>query len=185
MKKLLSLVALMGVLAFTPANDVFAQQPVIGIKIGVIDINVILREAVAFQSIRQQIGAFRDNFRSEIQQKEEALRKADQELARQKTLLSAEAFAEKRREFETKVVAYQRLAQQRKQNLDKTQVEAMGQVQKMLNVIITELSIEQKISLILRKDQTILANTSLHLTSQVLERLNAKMPTIVVSDPAQ
>ena len=185
MKKLLSLLALMGLLFFTPVNGAIAQETSAGIKIAIIDINVILRDAAAFKSIRQQIGAFRDTFQSEIQKEEETLRKGNQELARQRTLLSAEVFAEKRQEFEAKVVTVQRLVQQRKQNLDKSQAEAMGQIQDVLNVIVTAISEEQNISLILRKDQTILATAPLQITNLVLERLDAKMPTIVVSDPSK
>jgi Skp family chaperone for outer membrane proteins len=175
----------MGLLSFTPVNDAFAQETPVGIKIAVIDINIILREGAAFKSIRQQIGAYRNTFQSEIQKEEETLRSANQELARQRTLLSAEAFAEKRRDFEKKVVAVQRLVQQRKQNLEKSQSQAMGQIQDVLNEIVTALSEEQQISLILRKDQTILAITALQITAQVLERLNAKMPTIAVPDPSK
>ncbi len=185
MKKLLSLLALMGLLSFPPVNGAIAQEASAGIKIAIIDINVILRDAAAFKSIRQQIGVFRDTFQNEIQTEEETLRKGNQELARQRTLLSAEVFAEKRREFEAKVVAVQRLVQQRKQNLDKSQSEAMGQIQDVLNVIVTAISEEQNISLILRKDQTILAAAPLQITNLVLERLDAEMPTIVVSDPSK
>jgi outer membrane protein len=184
-KKIFSLLALMGFLTFSPVNVVVAQETPTGIKIAVIDINMILRDAAAFKSIRQQIGAYRDTFQGEIQKEEETLRKGNQELARQRTLLSAEAFAEKRQEFEAKVVAVQRLVQQRKQNLDKSQAQAMGQIQDVLNVIVTELSEEQKISLILRKDQTILAGAALQLTKQVLERLDARMPSLAVTDPAK
>ena len=185
MKKILSLLALMGLISLTPVNESLAQDATTGIRIAVIDINMILREAAAFKSIRQQIGAYRDTFQSEIQKEEETLRKGNQELARQRTLLSAEAFAEKRQEFEAKVVAVQRLVQQRKQNLDKSQAQAMGQIQDVLSVIVTELSVEQKIPLILRKDQTILAGTALQITKQVLERLDAKMPSLTVPDPAK
>ncbi|NQU57652.1 MAG: OmpH family outer membrane protein [Rhodospirillales bacterium] len=185
MKKIFTLLALMGLLSFAPVNEAFAQEASTGIKVAVIDINVILRDAAAFKSIRQQIGVYRNTFQGEIQKEEETLRNGNQELARQRTLLSAEAFAEKRREFEAKVVAVQRLVQQRKKNLDKSQSEAMRQIQDVLNVIVTAISEEQNISLILRKDQTVLATMPLQITKQVLERLDVKMPTIVVSDPSK
>lgn len=185
MKKILSLLALMGLLFMAPVHGAFAQETASGIKIAVIDINIILRNAAAFKSIRQQIGAYRDKFQAEIQKEEETLRNANQELARQRTLLSADAFADKRREFEAKVVTVQRLVQQRKQNLDKSQAKAMGQIQEVLNVIVTEISKEQNISLILRQDQTILANSALQITKAVLARLDAKMPSVTVADPSK
>ena len=145
---------------------------------------MIIRDASAFNSIREQIGKYRKVFQAEIQKEEEALRIANQELTRQRTLLSAEAFAEKRGDFEKRVAGVQRLVQQRKQNLDRAQGAAMGKIQKSLQKIVTTFAVEQDISLILRKDQTILASKALLITKVVLDRLNTAMPTIKVAPPA-
>ncbi len=79
----------------------------------------------------------------------------------------------------------QRLVQQRKQNLDRSQGAAMEEIQKSLNKIISEVAVELDISLIMRKDQTILANKLLRITKVVLDRLNVAMPTIKVAVPAK
>lgn len=184
MKRLSFLVALLTLLGVFAGNGAVAQEASAGIKIAVVDINIILRDALAFKSIRRQIGEFRKTFQDEIKKEEEALRNANQELARQRTLLSAEAFADKRREFEQKVVAVQRLVRQRKQNLAKSQSDATGQIQKSLNEIVTAIAKEQNISLILRKDQTILAYPQLQITKTVLERLDAIAPSVKVAEPA-
>lgn len=183
MKKLFILFALFGVWSIAPVKHSSAQEATI--KIAVIDINTILREGKAFQAIRDQISKYRETFQSEIQKEEEALRNANQELARQRTLLSPEAFAEKRQEFEKRVAEAQRLVQQRKVNLDRVQAETMGNIQNILNEIVTNMSQEMDISLILRKDQTILAVKALQITQQVLERLDAQLPTVNVPKPAQ
>ena len=69
--------------------------------------------------------------------------------------------------------------------MDRAQGEAMGKIQNSLNKIVTAFSTEQGISLILRKDQTILAGKALQITKVVLDRLNAAMPTIKVAAPAK
>lgn len=183
MKKLLALFSLAGFLFLAPVKTSFAQDA--GASVAVININVILRNGLAFNSIREQIGKYREVFQSEIQKEEEALRNANQELARQRALLSADAFAEKRREFEKKVADVQRLVQQRKMNLDMVQGEAMEKIQKVLNEIVTAMATEKNISLILRQDQIVLAAPKLQITQLVLDRLNAQMPTIQVSVPAK
>ena len=155
------------------------------IKIGVIDINMIIRDALAFNSIREQIAKYRKVFQAEIQKEEEALRDANQELTRQRTLLSAEAFTEKRKDFEKRVADVQRLVQQRKQNLDRVQGAAMEKIQKSLQDIVTAFALEQDISLIVRKDQTLLASNTLLITKVVLDRLNSVMPTVKVALPAK
>lgn len=182
MKKQITLLAFFYFVAFVPS---FAQEANKSIKIGVIDINMIIRDASAFKAIREQIGNYRKVFQAEIQKEEEALRGANEELTRQRTLLSAEAFAEKRRDFEKRVAGVQRLVQQRKQNLNRAQGAAMEKIQKSLQDVVTAFATEQDISLVVRKDQTILTSKSLLITKVVLDRLNSVMPTIKVEPPVQ
>jgi outer membrane protein len=184
LKKIITLLAFFIFIIIAPANSPLAQATKNPINIGVIDINMIVRDALAFKSIRKQIDKYRKVFQTEIQKEEEALRNANKELTRQRTLLSAEAFAEKRGNFEKRVGEVQRLVQQRKQNLDRAQGAAMGKIQESLQDIVTAFAVEQDLSLILRKDQTILASKGLLITKVVLDRLNTAMPTIKVAPPA-
>jgi outer membrane protein len=184
LKKTITLLAFFIFIIIAPITSPLAQATKNPIKIGVIDINMIIRDALAFKSIREQIGKYKKVFQTEIQKEEEALRNANKELTRQRTLLSAEAFAEKRENFEKRVAGVQRLVQQRKQNLDRAQGAAMGKIQKSLQEIVTAFALEQDFSLILRKDQTILASKALLITKVVLDRLNTAMPTIKVAPPA-
>ncbi len=103
----------------------------------------------------------------------------------QKTILSAEAFTDKRREFEKQLVEVQRQVQLRKGNLERVQEDAIGQIQKVLNEIVTAMANEQGISLILRQDQVVMAGPKLQITQQVLDRLDAQMPSIKVAEPAK
>ena len=81
------------------------------------------------------------------------------------------------------VVDAQRLVQQRKQVLNEVLNQAMGEVQKALNDVITELAKEHNFTLFFRKDQTILVTRELEITHIVLERLNLKLPDVKVRDP--
>jgi Skp family chaperone for outer membrane proteins len=184
LKKIITLLAFFIFIIIAPTTSPLAQATKNPTNIGVIDINMIIRDALAFKSIRKQIDKYRKDFQTEIQKEEEALRNANKELTRQRTLLSAEAFAEKRGNFEKRVAGVQRLVQQRKQNLDRAQGAAMGKIQKSLQDIVSVFAAEQGFSLILRKDQTILASKALLITKVVLDRLNTAMPTIKVAPPA-
>jgi Skp family chaperone for outer membrane proteins len=184
LKKIITLLVFCIFFITVPTTSTLAQATSNTIKIGVIDISMIIRDALAFNSVREQIGKYRKVFQAEIQKEEEALRNANQELTRQRSLLSAEAFAAKRADFEKRVAGVQRLVQQRKQNLDRAQGASMGKIQKSLQEILTTFASEQDISLILRTDQTILASKELLITKVVLDRLNTAMPTIKVAPPA-
>jgi Skp family chaperone for outer membrane proteins len=73
--------------------------------------------------------------------------------------------------------------QERKRGLDETQQQGMHTVQMALNTIVTEIANEQNLTLILRKEQTVLNATALEITDEVLNRLNARLPTIDIAGP--
>ena len=154
----------------------------IRVKMAVIDMNEIRRNAAAVKDIRAQVENLRAAFQTEIKNEEEELRAANQELGRQRAILSPEAFTEERRKFEQRLAGVQRKVQQRKQNLDKALNDAMFEVQKSLNKIVVDLAKEHNLTLVLRKEQTVLVAQPLNMTDAVLQRLDQALPTVKVSE---
>jgi Skp family chaperone for outer membrane proteins len=182
-------VALVGAALAAPA---VAQQAKKGnppattaLKIAVIDVETIRREAAAIKTAREQLNRYQAAFQADIQKEEAELRNANQELARQRTILSPEAFAEERKKFEQRLVEVQRLMQQRKQQLDDSWAEVMRKINDSMNEVITELAVENGYSMIVRFDSLIFAGESLVITKAALDRLNKKLPTIQVQDPTK
>ena len=155
------------------------------IPIGVLDVQAILREASAVKDIRGQITKYGTNFEKEIEKERNELRKANQELARQRTILAPEAFAEKRREFEQRVVEVQRLVQQRQRDLDKSRNVAMGAVNKAYIEVVAKLADDRNLAIIVRKSQTVYSVGSLDLTKAVLDLLNTNLPKVKVAQPGK
>ncbi len=154
-----------------------------GLNIAILDLASIRRQAKVVKSVRQQLTAYQDGFRTSIQKEDAALKAANQELAKKRTLLSPEAFAQERRAFEQKVAAVQKLVQSSKKALDQVQAKAMLEVEKSLNKIITGIAEKNNLNLILRRDVTILASRSLEITASVLEALNKELPSVKVEKP--
>ena len=157
----------------------------IRIPIGILDVQAILRNASAVKSIRDQITKYGNQFEKEIEKDRADLRKANQELARQRTVLAPEAFAEKRRKFEQRVVDVQRLVQRRQRELDKSRKEAMSAVNKAYIRIVTALADEQNLALILRKNQMAYSAPTLDVTKEILALLDKKLPTVKVAKPGK
>lgn len=155
------------------------------IPIAVIDVQRILVDALAVKNIRDQITKFGTEFEKEIEKERTEIRTANQELARQRTILAPESFAEKRRKFEQRVVEVQRLVQQRQRELDKSRNEAMGVVNKSYTGIVWKIANERNLAVILRKSQTAYAIPTLDITKQVLARLDKELPTVKVSNPGK
>ena len=155
------------------------------IPIGILDVQAILRDASAVKNIRDQVSKYGSQFEKEIQKERDDLRKANQELARQRTILAPEAFAEKRRKFEQKVVEVQRLVQQRQRDLDKSRNEAMGTVNKAYVKIVTNLAAGRSLAIILRKNQVAYSAPTLNITKEILARLDKNLPTVKVAKPGK
>lgn len=153
------------------------------LKIAVIDMKRVRQQSTAMISIREQIGTYRTNFQAEVQSEEEALRVANQELARQRSILSAEAFAEERRKFEERLSSVQRNVQKRRQDLELAREQATTEVQNHLNEIVAALAEERRIGLVLPRAQTVLAIRSLEITDDVISRLNESLPSVNVQSP--
>lgn len=171
------------------AGPAAAQQPEAGkdvitlLNMAVIDTEVIRRKSRAFKDIGAQIAKYRNAIQADIQKEEEALRSANEELARKRAILAPETFAEERRQFEERLAQVQRTVQKRKKGLERVAAAAVKKVEAVLNKIITEVAKEQSLGLILRKNQTVLVATELDITPYVLKRLDTALPSLKVSDP--
>ena len=87
------------VLLICGATTAFAQA-MPNPSIAVLDIQRILRESLAAKSVRPQADKIRGKYQKEVRNQESQLRKAEQDLARQRAILSPEAYAQKRRKFD-------------------------------------------------------------------------------------
>lgn len=150
-----------------------------------IAVQAILRDAAAVKNIREQVTEYGAKFEKEIKKERGKIRNANQELARQRTILTPESFAEKRREFEQKVVEVQRLVQQRQRELNKSRDDALAVVNKAYTEIVEKLANERNFLVILRKEQMVYAVPELDITNQVLSLLDKKLPTVKVAEPGK
>ncbi len=153
--------------------------------VAILNLIKIRREALVVKDIHVQISEFQKTFRASVQKEEESLRVGNQELAKKRSILAPEAFAEERRNFEQKVVAVQRSVQERKRALDQSRAGAMAKVETMLNSIIQEIAEANSLNLVLRREQTVLSSRAMEITDQVLELINIRLPKVKVEKPGK
>ena len=154
-----------------------AQQ---GIRIAVIDMQTIMSESKAVQSIQKQIDTQREQYQSDLQRRERELREANEALARERSVLSQDAFRQKRRRLEEQVTELQREIQRSKRQLDRNYSQAMRQVQDQLVQIVRDLATQQDIDMVLGKATVVIVRPRLDLTDRALKRLNAELSSVDV-----
>ena len=151
-----------------------------GSVIGVLDLDRILRESEAAKTLRQRIEEHRTAYQAEIRKKEQALGAADQELARQRSVLSAEAFAQKRKELEERAAGLQREFVSRQRELERAFGQGIGQVRTAVIEVSKELALERKLDIILLKVSVLLIVREVDITDEVLKRLNERLSMVEV-----
>ncbi len=176
---LLRLLAAAGVLA---AVRGLAAEPLPPAVVAVVNYQRLLREAKAARQIREEIEARRRRYQEEIKAKEQALLEKEREITRQRSLLSPEAFAKKRREFEREAAAVQREVQERRRQLDAASASAYAEVRNAIIEVVGELAEERGFNLVLPSTAVLLFSPRLDLTEEVLAGIDARLPRVEVPE---
>lgn len=149
-------------------------------SVGVVDITRIMADSSAAKSIREQLQSKQKSFQAELDKKEEALLKEDQELSKQQANMERTAFEQKVKSFRAKAAAAQREIQTKKGQLDKAFASALEQIQSNVVNITAEVAREKKLNLVVSSAQVLYADGALDVTADVLSRLNKKLPRVTL-----
>ncbi len=151
--------------------------------LAIIDVQKVRRGSTAVKALSKRIAKQKEQHQDALREQERSLRKADQELSRQRSILSPEAYAKKRGELEHRVATLQREAQNRKRGLDKNFAQGMSKVQAELNKVAAEIAEERGLDLILSKTTVVLVKPKFELTEEAVRRLNARLPELPTAQP--
>lgn len=147
-------------------------------SIGIVDVQKILRDSQASRSLQPQIEKLRKNYQSSLRKREAELRKASQELQRQRAILSPQAFAKRRNAYEETARTAQVDFQRRKRQLDDVYGAAMRTIQKSMVVAAAKVAEERNFDIVLPKSLVLLADQKLDITGEVLRRIDKDLPSI-------
>jgi Skp family chaperone for outer membrane proteins len=163
-------------LALSLASPAFAETTV-----GVVNIQKIMRDSKAANSVRTQLKEKQKAFQIELDSKEKALMAEDQSLVKQSSTVDKAAFEQKVKDFRTKAAGAQREVQTKKVQLDKAFAGALEQIQGNVLTIVKEVAAEKKLTLVVTSSQVLYADGSLDITSEVQQRLDTKLPNVKVN----
>ncbi|MCK6417415.1 MAG: OmpH family outer membrane protein [Alphaproteobacteria bacterium] len=162
-------------LAMMPGAS-YAQNPAGGLA--VVDVQKLMSESKAAQSIQNQIKTYREKFLGEMSKKEQTLREAEKSLVEQRASLSAEAFAEKKKAFEKQLLDAREYAQKKKRGLDGAATQALQKLEGELVKVVKAIANEKNLQMVISKQSVVLGDNGLDLTSDAMKRLNAAVSDI-------
>lgn len=166
--------ALFCLVTVVPISFAHAQQN----KIAVVDVEKVINESKAGQSIQKQLSAKREVFQKEFTGRENNLMNAEKELLKKKSESSAEDFATQRKAFEKQLLETRNLFQKRRASLDKGLGNALSELRKNIIQVTAEIADENKYQVVLTRDSVVIIEKEMDITDKVLARLNKKTPNI-------
>lgn len=152
-------------------------------EIAVVDVQKILREAAASRTIRPQLAKLKKEYRARFKKMEEVLRAANQDLNRQRAILSPEAYKVQRKAFRKRASETQREVQAAQRQLDGSLATAMRKIHRTLQRITAKFAEDKGIKLILPKSSVLLMETRFDITEEILKRLNEQLPSLTIKVP--
>jgi len=114
----------------------------------------------------------------EFKIKEEDLKKEEVLILSQKNVLSEEDYKNKVNLFKEKLNSYKKNRQEKIDLVTKKRLNATANLLKEINPILSDYSKKNGISIILRKQDIVLARTNLDITKQIIEAIDLKIKKI-------
>lgn len=148
--------------------------------IALVDMQRIHRDSRAAMEAQKVLEAARTRFQARTATEEEALRKAERELAQVRAKLSVDDYARREQDLRRRFSQVERRVQIRRHALDKAFGESSETLRKAVLDAVSALARERGITVVIPRSQTLWGAENIDLTEDVLTHLNAALPTLTV-----
>ena len=143
-------------------------------RIGLVDLNGILRTADANVKVRELLDTQRQKFQDEFSVVEAELQQTERDLIAKRELLSSEEYDKQIKAFQARVTQLQQDIQRKRQAIDNTYQKAQSDIRSEALSIIAEIAREMKLDLVLNRDSSLIFLPHLNISDEILTRLNER-----------
>ncbi|MEK9709312.1 MAG: OmpH family outer membrane protein [Alphaproteobacteria bacterium] len=143
-------------------------------RIGLADLNGILRAADANVKVRELLDTQRQKFQDEFSLVEAELQQTERDLMSKRELLSADEYDRQIKAFQARVTQLQQDIQRKRQAIDNAYQKAQSDIRSEALSIIAEIAREMKLDLVLNRDSSLIFLPHLNISDEVLTRLNER-----------
>jgi len=162
-----------------------AAQPNVGMVIRVVDIDIVRNGSTAMKAASEKMQKYNTKRSEALKAEDQALRDANAELNRKRTLLAPEAFAAERSKFEQRVAEFQGKMQEQQTQMNNLLTQTVDEINQVIVNIITDYAEKNNVSLILPSHSVLLSANTLNIDAYVLDRLNKELPSVTVAFPTK
>ena len=166
--------AMPAVLAQTTTETAPASQSMEVRRIGLADLNGILRAADANVKVRELLDTQRQKFQDEFSLVEAELQQTERDLMSKRELLSAEEYEKQIKAFQARVTQLQQDIQRKRQAIDNAYQKAQSDIRAEALSIITGIARDMNLDLVLNREASLIFLPHLNISDEVLTRLNER-----------
>ncbi len=148
------------------------------VRIAVIDMQKILNESIAYQGVVEQFENIRRKQRNKMTKLEDEIRDSENNLFKQKNLISKEKYAEKVQELTKRI---NEVKDQKNKDVKKFELsfeKATSKIQAALIDVLSKIANKEKLDLVMAKSQVLLVGNSIDLTNVAVDELNKVLPKV-------
>ena len=150
-------------------------------KLVFIDINYVFNNSAAGKKINKKIQEETKKINKELSEYNKKVENEKKTLLTQQNVISKEEFEKKIKKLEDDVRDYRSNINKKNDKLIKFKNQARVEFTNKLNIILTEYSKENSISMILKKENVIIGKTSLDVSSKILELFDERVKKISIN----
>lgn len=157
-----------------PPSQAHAEE----VRIAVVDIERLIGRSTASENIQKQLDKEKEKLQKSFTAEEKKLKDLEQEIMTKKDSLSEEEFnAEKQRFQKSLMEARQSLGKQ-VDNVEQAANAALGRLRQEIVKTIAEMTEQEKYTIVITKQNVIMAEKKLDITDEVMAQLNKNIKTI-------
>jgi len=143
-----------------------------------LNMDQVMNQSIPGISLNKQLEKIHKANLDAIKKNEEDLKKEKNLILSQKNVLSEDDYIKKVNLYEIKLNSYKKKRQEKIDLVTKKRMSATANLLKEINPILSDYSKKNGISIILRKQDIVLAKTNLDITKQIIEAIDLKIKKI-------
>jgi outer membrane protein len=174
MLKKFNSILLISIFSFICNQKSFAEDLIIVF----VDMDKIIATSNAGKKIQNSIDKFAKKENQKFDSIESNLKKKEQEILKQKNIISKEELDKKVKSFQTELSKLRKEKIEFNRSIIKRNQEATNKIVNEINKILTQYASNNSVSLIIQKKNIIIGKTELDITPQILKEFNSKVKSI-------
>ena len=174
MLKKFNLILLISIFSFICNQKSFAEDLIIVF----VDMDKIIATSNAGKKIQNSMDKFAKKENQKLDSIEVNLKKKEQEILKQKNILSKEELDKKIKSFQSELLKLRNDKIDFNKRLVKMNKESTNKMVNQINKILTQYAFDNSVSLIIQKKNIIIGKSELDITPQILKEFNSKVKSI-------